>query len=830
MKEIIIDQGWQLLEFMPQKKCSWEEMEDAFSHPAAHGRKVYELKQFPAQVHDVLLSHGVIRNPNIRGKNEDLWIEETDWAYRSTFRAQEGAGARLVLEGVDTFADVWLNGVFLGSCRDVFMNHTFDISEQVRENNILLIYFHSSKRIMDEFRISEEYKGLVPAISAARVFRSGFHDYCGPVPRLIRCGLYGKVTCRQTEKPAFLKTTADVKLMHKAGTGRVEVSVVFEGEYEGENWRVVLRDQKDKVICKKIRPVRGRVDKMVLEISKPKLWYPWTCGEPVLYSLEISCGGADGDKVTRKIGFRSIVQKGDLDFRINGKPIKLWGVNLTHPDTLSNCYRRERMNQLLDLVQLANCNIVRVWGESEKYPEEFYEECDRRGLLVWQDFYLCCSMYPEDEDYMRLCGLEAAEMVERLKAHPCILLWCGGNEIFLARDYSYPDTYCFGEKIVKEVYPKVCARLDPERYYHISSPSGGGWANDPAEGDTHGYTHLWFVPGRKFPVFLSENCRVSTPALKTMEQMMEPEELWPAGYHAGVTRRNRLEWPESWQAHTTNECWKKLGPVEQFPDAENAEELIYNIGAAHALYIHDQVCRFRRGYASDAAEKVRKTKGHMLWKFNNNSNIISYGIVDYFLEPYYPYYELKHCYSPFLVSCELGDHGSVWVTNDTAESVTGKMKVFLFHLGQNRVTGSFETAFQVSPDESYPVCSLDIFGQFRKENIICAAAYDAGGNLLGMSMDACESERRLEYPSDTGLEIVQQGKELLLTVRAYARCIELSGDEDGDRFGWLFSDNYFDLIPGMVKRVSVLGNHKKGTVTAKAAYDARRVTCSIAWT
>lgn len=185
-------------------------------------------------------------------------------------------------------------------------------------------------------------------------------------------------------------------------------------------------------------------------------------------------------------------------------------------------------------------------------------------------------------------------MTRRLKSHPSILLWCGGNETLLSRDYDNPGGPCFGEEIVCRVFPQVCAEQDPVRYYHPSSPCGGDFANDPSAGDTHGYTHLWFVPGREFPIFLSENCRVSTPSIKSMRRMMKPEELWPPGYTGRVSRRQRKEWPESWELHNTNQGVIKLGPVEHYYDAGTAEELVYRIGAAHAEYIHGQVCRFRR--------------------------------------------------------------------------------------------------------------------------------------------------------------------------------------------------------------------------------------------
>lgn len=827
MKERKIDSGWRLLQCEPGVGNSWLTLEKAFGDAEKTGEDCYELTAFPAQVHDVLLAYGRIKNPNIQGINEDLWIEEADWAYRTEFYAQAGPESQLVLQGVDTFADVWLNGVQVGSCENPFMEYSFDITGALQEKNILIVFFHSAKRMVEKIVLPEKYGGLVPDISAARIFRSGFHEYCGPVPRLIRCGLYADVWCRQIEKMAVKELKTECILAETYENASVEISAVFEGDFSGETWEAVLYDAAGRPAGRGCQKIKQQTQTMTLDVKEPELWWPWTHGTPTLYTLKVSCGGADGEQIVRKIGFRRAEQKAKLQFTINGQPVRLWGVNLTHPDTLTNCYDREKMNRLLDLVQLSYSNTIRVWGESEKYPEEFYEACDRRGILLWQDFYLCCSMYSEEPDFLEVCRQEAVQMVKRLRHHPSILLWCGGNELYLARDYGHPESSCFGEKIVKEIYPEVCAQLDEKRYYHVSSPYGGDWANDPSVGDTHGYTHLWYVPGRAYPVFLSENCRVSTPAYRTMKRMMTPEELWPCGYRTGITKRNRLEWPASWSRHNTNEGWKKLGPVEHYPEAENAEELIYRIGAAHAEYIREQVSRFRRGYSAEAGGNARVTGGHLLWKLNNNSNIISYGVVDYFLEPYYPYYEMRRCYQPFFVSCELGNHGYVWLTNDTTQRMTGKVEVFLFHLEENRVTKQFCTEFSVEPDESCPICTLDAFGQFRKENIVCIRAYQTDGSLLGESLNACEIERKIKYPEHTGLEIVQEGEELVVTAKAYARCVELTGSKEGDCFGWLFADNYFDLLPGMRKRIRVYGRHKKGTVTAKAFYDETATSCTF---
>ena len=423
-----------------------------------------------------------------------------------------------------------------------------------------------------------------------------------------------------------------------------------------------------------------------------------------------------------------------------------------------------------------------------------------------------------------MCRQEAETLVKRLKHHPSILLWCGGNEMYWSRDMQYKGEYCFGEKIFCEVFPNVCRKLDLGRYYHRTSPFGGDFSNDPKGGDTHGYTHLWFVPGRDYPVFLSENCRVSAPELKTMKKMMKPEELWPAGYQNVSTKRKPLAWPDTWNLHNTNDGAVKLGPVEHYYDAENAEELIYRIGMAHSEYIRREVERFRRGRSEADADKTRKTKGHLLWKFNNNSNIISYGVVDYFNEPMRAYYALKRAYEPFQISFSIGNHITLWAVNDTPEKKEGIVRAQLFSPGKNQVEDELEIPFSCCPDESVLIGDLDAFGQFKKDCVLAAFAEDDRGNVMAESMDLVEMERRITFPGSGKLSCISEAGILVLKTDTFARCVELRGGEDGEEFGWIFEDNYFDLLPGVEKRIAVYGKHERGAVQIKPYYWKKGIT------
>ncbi len=824
MKRMVLDKDWRLKRIKPDgRQLTPERIGDILSGNAGDGNGQdmnLQIEKMPSQVHDVLYSQGVIKNPNIMSRNEDLWIHDYDWAYICEFDVEDpGLPSYIHFKGLDTFADIYLNGQCIAGFDNVYLQHRTDRLENLKSRNTLVVYFHSSKNVIDGTRVPDRYQGRVPANSSKRVFRSGFHDYNGPIPSLIRCGIYADVVLEQVETLKITDFKLEAVLNKDYSAGTVTCGISIENYGAGTQCAMSVYDRDGKLKAEISTAVSGETAELRVNVEAPQLWWPYTHGDPYLYTVCVECGGEKGDRLEKKVGFRTLELAGDFDYRINGRPLKLWGVNLSHPDTLTNCYNEERMNKILDLAELSNCNIVRVWGESEIYDGAFYDRCDSRGIMVWQDFYLCYSMYSEEPEFLEACRREAEQLVKRLRHRPSILLWCGGNEMLLSRDYDFPGEYCFGEKIFMEVFPEVCKELDPGRLYHPSSPYGGKWANDPSSGDTHGYTHLWFVPERDYPVFLSENCRVSTPPLRTMRKMMTPEELWPEGYTAKVSRKSPLPWPETWCGHNTNLGHIKLGPVEHYYDADSPEELIYRIGAAHAEYIRRDVERFRRGRPGEDENGPRRTKGHMLWKFNNNSNIISYGIIDYFLEPYYPYYALKRAYAPILLSCEFSQHGYVWMTNDTMEQAEGRLEVKLFDMEANEYVKEFSVPFCVKPDESEVLAYLDRFGQFRKRFLVCAKAFSADGSLMAECIDVFELERHLMYPVNTGIEIVKEGGGLVITSKRFARCVELLGNEDGDEFGWLFSDNYFDLLPGEPKKIQVLGPHKKGIVTAKAVYD-----------
>jgi beta-mannosidase len=132
-------------------------------------------------------------------------------------------------------------------------------------------------------------------------------------------------------------------------------------------------------------------------------------------------------------------------------------------------------------------NMLRVWGGGIYETEDFYRACDRRGIMVWQDFPFACAMYPEGKWFVDNVRREAQQAIKGLRNHPSLVLWCGNNENHWAAHSWWPGAPFGGKKIYDRVLPALVRDLDPSRPYWPGSPWGGRDPNCEARGDRHSW-------------------------------------------------------------------------------------------------------------------------------------------------------------------------------------------------------------------------------------------------------------------------------------------------------------------------------------------------------
>ena len=353
-------------------------------------------------------------------------------------------------------------------------------------------------------------------------------------------------------------------------------------------------------------------------------------------------------------------------FLVNGVPVYLQGAVWAPAEGLAHSPAPERSARLLDLAHRAHLNALRVWGEGGVPDEAFYDACDRRGILVWQDLPFGAGPYPEDDPaFLRNARADAESLVRRLRNHPSVLLWAGGHE-------SRPG----GGRLFHQALPEICTRLDPTRPYHPASPHGGPEPNWPLAGDWHDDTATTFSPGTSVPTFTSQVGRVSAPPVGSLRRFFGEEGLWPAGHDPAITAPGRAAWPPEWGVRAADGAWERVGPVERYLDARTPESLVRVLGQAHGEYLRERIERARRGVPDGAPAGVRRSGGSLIWRLDDPWPAVSESLVDYDLEPKIAYYHARRACAPVLLAFErTEDDLHLWVVNDSAAPVRGTLRV-----------------------------------------------------------------------------------------------------------------------------------------------------------
>jgi beta-mannosidase len=765
----------------------------------------------PGSVHETLIAHGVIPEPNL-GANvlSCRWVEETIWYYRRTFRAPKLAAterALLCFETLDLTAKICLNGVEIGSHENAFRPCRIDVTDALRPGTNELVVrlesglFSTMHRSADGFGLRINHQLTKTPWLRKTQSQHGW-DWS---PRLLNVGIPGGVHLEIFSGVRLDQFVALAKVSDDLRTGTVTARVFAENP-GGKDVRAELVVSVDgtaatRKVAVTLKPGMNTLETNV-EVPDPSLWWPVGHGSQKRYgvSAELRMGGKLVGRDSRKVGFRHVRVNQDTHpkegqyfvLEINGKPIFCKGGNYVPADLILSRIDRARHSALIDRGLEANCNFLRVWGGGVYESDDFYDLCDERGILVWQDFVFACCKYPAtDEAFLSDVTQEATWQVRRLAHHPSLVVWCGNNEKEWGAwswghesGVAHPDYALF-----HMVLPRIMREEDPSRYYQASSPFSPNHEHPNA--DTSGDQHPWSLGfgDNDFRKYRDMVCRF-------------PNEGGILGPNSLPMVRASLEGgPEkcgsfAWELHDNSViAWEHIAaysPDKMITDwlglrlkDLSVEEYVYWAGLLQGAGLSEYIKNFRRRMFDSAAA--------IFWMFNDIWPCTrSWTIVDCDLRRTPAFWPVRRAFAPVtLVLTREGDTVRCYGVNE-GEELCGELRYGLLELqGAYPVDESLSVVLPANSSTVVAEFPAAVWDKLGVTTHVAFARLTQGGHEIARDTLVLPLFHEMQWPKAKVKVQWRDGKaRFTCDTFAWRVCVDLDG-------GLPLGDNFFDILPGV---------------------------------
>lgn len=631
----------------------------------------------PGSAHLDLLAAGLIPDPYLdRVADELVWAHRATWRYRTTFdtaAADPDERCDLVFDGLDTVAAITLNGREVGRTANMHRSYRFDVRDLLRAGtNELVVEFASALTHAEAVEAELGWRDHVypHPFNMIRKMACSFGWDWGP--DLQTAGIWRPVRLERW-RTARLAQVRPLVTVDADGTGRVAVHAdVQRAHPEGDLVLVARAAGQERGVT-----VPAGATSAVVELTVPDapLWWPVGYGDQPLHDLHVTLTTATGaplGEYHRRIGFRTITVDTAPDdtgtpftFVVNGKPVFAKGANWIPDDHFLTRVTRDRLARRIDQAVGANLNLLRVWGGGIYESEDFYQLCDERGVLVWQDFPFACACYPEEEPLWSEVEAEAREQVTRLTPHPSLALWNGNNEnMWGYTDWGWSDQLdgrTWGLRYYTELLPAIVAELDPTRHYSPGSPHSPG-DHHPNDAD-HGSRHEWDVWNSvdythyrdQVPRFCAEFGFQGPPTWATLTRWVHDQPLTPTS-------------PVFLAHQKADDGNGKLdrGFAPHLPAPADFTDWHWTTQLNQARAVAFGIEHFRSWWP--------RTAGAVVWQLNDCWPVTSWAAVDGDERVKPLWHALRHAFAPRLLTVQPRDGRPVLVAvNDHDEPWTGEL-------------------------------------------------------------------------------------------------------------------------------------------------------------
>jgi beta-mannosidase len=471
------------------------------------------------------------------GRNLEAYegLEDFHWLYRTRVpESPRAKGEQLVFVcgGVDYACEVRVGGRPVLRHEGLFTPFEVDVSACVPGTELSVLILPAPKRHAAPADRSQAGHVCKPPVS----YGWDWH------PRLIPLGLWTETGFVDRPVEHIKSVDFGYVLGEDLSSAAITVNVEVAGG-EGEvSWR--LLDPDGNQVVQSALPGA--------KLANPRLWWTHDHGEPALYTLEVSL--ASGDTFSRRVGFRRVrlvMAEGEwnrptgfpvsrnhppVTVELNGRVIFAKGSNWVNADVFPGRITAETTRPLLELARGAHFNLLRSWGGGIVNPEAFFDQCDELGLLVWQEFPLSCNAYPDDPAYLRILDQESRSIIGRVRQHPCLAIWCGGNELFNAWSRMTDQS------LAVRLLGRNCFDLDPRTPFIPTAPLEGMGHGDYRFRNEKGQEVYEIFQQARNTAYSEFGCAGPSP-VEVLRTFIPEDELWPP--RPGT----------SWEAHHAFGAW-----------------------------------------------------------------------------------------------------------------------------------------------------------------------------------------------------------------------------------------------------------------------------------
>ena len=764
----------------------------------------------PGTVHTDLMANKIISDSFLDENEKKVqWIENEDWEYRCQFNVSEkefkSQNQNLVFEGLDTFAEVFLNGKSILSADNMFRTWEVSLKSNLKiGENALLIKFKSS--VNEGKELAKKIPFQLPESPRSLVRKAQYQFGWDWGPRLVTAGIWKDVKLVTWDEAKIENIRVEQKLINTKKADLVfhtELNVDQVGENDLDKLQVSINGKiyKDLKLKRELNKVS-----FPFEIKNPKLWQPNGVGKPEMYDFKISVinKGKVIDSKTERIGLRTIELAQEKDekgksfyFKVNGKPLYIKGSNWIPADSFLPRITKAKYHQLIADAKEANMNMIRVWGGGIYEDDEFYKACDENGILVWQDFAFAGSFYPSDESFQENVKNEVKSQVKRLQNRPSLALWCGNNEVDEAIvNWGYQKQFKYSKAdslqvwkdyktIFHEVIPKTLQEVSPNAIYWPSSPSiGWGHKESLTEGDSH-YWGVWWgeqpfeIYNEKVPRFASEYGFQGMPSLEATKAMFSGK--------PDLSLKNPVI-----QAHEKHSRGWEI--IDKYMERD------YIVPTDFVQYNYVSQLLQARGMQI-AIEAHRRNKpynmGTLIWQLNDCWPVVSWSAIDYLGNWKALHYQTKRSFEPQIFSLEKeGNNYKVFFINDDFKKVKGNFKISLLNF-KGETIRSFDKEILVNVNSStkvYDFNNLFFKGISDKLAVLKIELKTPDKVISKLHFFVSPKDLKLPKPNIKIKKI--SPTEIEVSTDVLAKDVYLIGDTH-------FSDNFFDILPNEKKTIKL---------------------------